>query len=113
LASAALPGIASAARERTTAFWSGDVWRALVALKKWRPDSALHAVGAPPTGLGVIPNLDPTSRVRAENLDSICAEFRAVGYATIAGRKSEALNLVPNDWRDVQALLDAPARPVG
>ena len=103
----------SAARERTTAFWSGDVWRALLALKKWRPDLALHTVGAPPTGLGVIGNLDPASRVLAENLDRICAEFFAVAYETIAGRKSEALNLVPNEWRDVQALLDAPARPVG
>ena len=100
----------SAARERTTAFWSGDVWRALLALKKWRPDLALHTVGAPPTGLGVIRRLDPASRVLAENLDRICAEFRAVGYETIAGRKSEALNLVPNEWRDVQALLDAPVR---
>jgi tetratricopeptide (TPR) repeat protein len=103
----------SAARERTTAFWSGDVWRALLALKKWRPDLALHTVGAPPTGLGVIRNLDPASRVLAENLDRICAEFRAVGYETIAGRKSEALNLVPNEWPDVRALFDAPARPVG
>ena len=103
----------SAARERTTAFWSGDVWRALLALKKWRPDLALHTVGAPPTGLGVIRNLDPASHVLAEHLDRICAEFRAVAYETIAGRKSEALNLVPNDWRDVQALLDAPARAVG
>jgi hypothetical protein len=61
----------------------------------------------------VIRNLDPASRVLAENLDRICAEFGAVGYETIASRKAEALNLVPNDWRDVQALLDAPARPVG
>ena len=113
LASAALPGIASAARERTTAFWSGDVWRALVALKKWRPDLALHTVGAPPTGLGEIRNLAPAARALAENLDRICAEVRAVGYETIAGRKAEALNLVPNEWRDVQALLDAPARRAG
>jgi hypothetical protein len=99
----------SAARSRTTGCWSGDVWRAVLALKAWRPDLRLHTVGAPPTGLGVIRNLDPGSRVLERNLDRICAEFLAVGFEAIADRRSEALNLVPNDWRGVQALLDARA----
>jgi hypothetical protein len=57
----------------------------------------------------VIRNLDPGSRVLERNLDRICAEFLAVGFEAIADRRSEALNLVPNDWRGVQALLDARA----
>ena len=42
----------SAEREQTTAFWSGDVWRLMVLLKKYRPDLRLHTIGAPPPGWG-------------------------------------------------------------
>jgi tetratricopeptide (TPR) repeat protein len=103
----------SAARERTTGFWSGDVWRAILALRKWRPDLRLHTVAARPTGLGVIRNLDPGSRVLADNLERICAEFLRVGYESIAEHRREALNVVPNEWPAVQALLDAPVVPAG
>jgi hypothetical protein len=102
----------TSARERVTAFWSGDVWRLILALRKWRPGLAIHTVAVPPTGLAVIRNLDPGSRVLAENLERVCAEFLAVGYDAIADRKREALNVCAGDWERVRALLDAPpARP--
>jgi hypothetical protein len=103
---------ATAAREHRTTFWSGDLWRAVLALKKHRPDLAIHTIGAPPTGLGVIRNLDPSSRILAANLREICAEFLAVGFDAIAGAKAESLNLFPNDWEKVKALLGAPPRPI-
>jgi hypothetical protein len=95
----------TAARERSTTFWSGDVWRFVLVLKQHRPDLAVHTIGAPPTGLAIIRNLDPASRVIAANLDAICAEFLAVGFETIAEEKPARLNLVPNDWDEVRALL--------
>jgi hypothetical protein len=98
----------SSARERLTGFWSGDVWRMVLALRKWRPELALHTVAVPPTGLAVVRNLDPASRVLADNLDRICAEFLAIGYDAIAEHKREALNVCTGDWGQVQALLDAP-----
>ncbi|MEJ0007157.1 MAG: class I SAM-dependent methyltransferase [Steroidobacteraceae bacterium] len=53
----------SAEREQITAFWSGDIWRLLVLLKKYRPDLAIHTLGTPPTGLGLISRLNPASTV--------------------------------------------------
>src|SRR5688500_8000921 len=44
----------TAERERVTTFWSGDVWKLVVLLKKYRPDLAIHTIAAPPTGLCVI-----------------------------------------------------------
>jgi hypothetical protein len=61
----------------------------------------------------VIRNLDPGSRVLADNLERICAEFLRVGYESIAEHRREALNVVPNEWPAVQALLDAPVVPAG
>jgi hypothetical protein len=42
-------------------WWTGDVWRAALALKRWRPDLRIDAFDAPPTGLVIVSNLDPTS----------------------------------------------------
>jgi hypothetical protein len=100
----------TAARERATSFWSGDIWRLLLALKKHRPDLAIHTVGAQPTGLAVIRNLDPASRVLATGLERICGEFLAVEFEAIAEAKAEKLNLFPNDWERVKALLGEPRR---
>jgi tetratricopeptide (TPR) repeat protein len=100
----------TAARERSTEFWSGDIWRLVLALKKHRPDLSIHTVGAPPTGLAIIRNLDPGSQVIASNMASICAEFLAVDFDALADSKPERLNLFPNDWEKIRALLPDPIR---
>ena len=96
-------------RQRSTCFWSGDTWRLIMVLRKYRPDLAVHTITAPPTGLGMIFNLDPTSRVLSDNIDAIVAEFIAIDYTTIEGRKEELLNTCPNEWTGIRALLDARA----
>src|SRR5438132_11702385 len=61
----------TAARSRTTMFSSGDAWRAVLALKKYRPDLRIATLAAPPTGLAVVRGLDPSSRVLRERYDDI------------------------------------------
>ncbi len=97
----------SAAREQTTAFWSGDVWRLIVLLKRHRPDLSIHTLGVPPTGLGLITRLDPGSTRLAGSLAALVEEGLALPYASIAARKAEALSLVPYHWRQVRALIQA------
>jgi hypothetical protein len=97
----------SATREQRTAFWSGDVWRLIVLLKRHRPDLSVHTIGTPPTGLGLITRLDPSSRVLRDNLDALVAEGLTLELGQIASHKAQALNLFPNDWRRLRALLDA------
>jgi len=98
----------TAERERSTTFWSGDIWRLIVLLKKHRPDLQVHTIAAPGTGLGLVRNLDPSSRFIAENLDRLCAEFLALDYGYLDKDRAGKLNLFPNDWERVRALLDAP-----
>ncbi len=95
----------TSARERTTAFWTGDVWRALVALREQRPDLAIATVAAPPSGLAIIRRLDPRSSLLHERYEQIVQTYMARPYAQIAGRKAKALNLVPAQWRVVASLL--------
>jgi hypothetical protein len=96
----------TAARERTTDFWSGDIWRLILLLKKYRPDLSVNVIATPMTGLGVIRNPDPSSRFLADNLESVCAEFMAVSYSVLDEDKAGTLNLFPNDWEKIKALLD-------
>jgi hypothetical protein len=97
----------SAARDQITAFWSGDIWRLMVLLKKYRPDLAIHTLGTPPTGLGLIMHLDPASTVLRSRLPELIAEGMKLDFATIAQRRADALNLFPYDWPRVSHLLDS------
>lgn len=95
----------TAERDRVTTFWSGDVWRLIVALKKYRPDLEIHNIATRPTGLGLIRNIDPDSRILSQQMDAIVAEFSAIEYGAIANNKREILNWFPNDWTKIQSLL--------
>jgi tetratricopeptide (TPR) repeat protein len=95
----------TAERIQPPGFWSGDVWRLIVLLKKYRPDLAIDTIGAPPTGLGVVRNLDPGSRVLQENYSRLCDEFLCLDYSCLDRDKPQELNLFPNDPEKIRALL--------
>ena len=95
----------SADRNRTSAFWSGDVWRVVPALKKYRPDLRIRTVAAPLTGLCIVRGLDPSSRVIPENYDAIVKEFLALDYGVLETDRKSFFNLLPNDWERVKEVL--------
>lgn len=78
------PGHAMASRNREDAdepdgrysgFWTGDVWKIIPILKKYRPDIDVCLVDCPPTGLVLCSNLDPSDRTLLENRAAILGEF--------------------------------------
>lgn len=97
---------ASAERDRKSGFWSGDVWRLIVLLKKYRPDLQIDTIGTPPTGLGVIRNLDPSSRFLADNVARLSSEFMNLDYGYLRNDRGAKLNLFPNDWERIRTLFD-------
>jgi hypothetical protein len=48
-------------------WWTGDVWRTSLLLRRYRPDLRLSVLDASPTGLVLITNLDPASKTLREN----------------------------------------------
>lgn len=62
----------------TPASWTGDVWKTIVALRKFRPDLKITSFDAAPTGLVFIQNLDSNSTVLAENYNSIIQELSTI-----------------------------------
>jgi hypothetical protein len=95
----------TALREQTTTFWSGDVWKVPVLLKKYRPDLAIHTVAAPRTGLCIVRNLDPASTFIRDNLPRLVDEFMALDFSYLEKDRAKKLNLFPNDWEKIRALL--------
>jgi hypothetical protein len=95
----------TAERERKTLFWSGDVWRLILILRKYRPDLSVNVLATAPTGLGVVRGLDPGSSVLAERMQEIVDEYLALDYSVLDADKAGMLALFPNDWEWIKSLL--------
>lgn len=95
----------TADRERHQVFWTGDIWRLIVLLKKYRPDLAICTIGAPHTGLGMVRNLDPGSRFLLEHHDRLYEEFLSLDYSYLDDDKAGKLNLFPNEWDKIRMLI--------
>ena len=96
----------TAERDRRGNFWSGDIWRLIVLLKKYRPELCIHMISTPPTGLGLVRHLDPGSRFLSEHYKRLCDEFMALDYSYLDENKAGKLNLFPNEWDKIRSLLD-------
>ena len=95
----------SAGREPRSSRWSGDVWRLILLLKKYRPDLKIQTIATAPTGLAVIQNLDPASTFLLDNQTRLYEEFVALDYDYLHDDKPNKLNLFPNDWPLIEDMI--------
>lgn len=68
-------------------WWTGDVWRTALLLKRERPDLDILALDAYPTGLIIVTNLNPTSTYLKDNYHSCVRKMLSYDLSemTIAG----------------------------
>ena len=59
-------------------WWTGDVWKVVKILKKYRPDLHVSATDTQPTGNVAVTDLDPSSTVLRDNYYRIVSEFLAL-----------------------------------
>ena len=95
----------TAEREAQTDFWSGDVWRLVLILRKYRPELSVNVIATAPTGLGVVRGLDPASMLLSERMPEIMSEYLALDYSVLDDDQAGLLALYPNDWEKIKALL--------
>ena len=97
---------ATSTREQTTVIWSGDVWKVVVALRRYRPDLTVTTVDVEPTGLAIVSGLDPNNTVLFDRYDEIVDELRDLSFDDLqALGRDEALNVVDADSETLRALL--------
>ncbi|NNE73501.1 MAG: class I SAM-dependent methyltransferase [Acidimicrobiales bacterium] len=99
-------------REHSNSVWSGDVWKAIVALNRYRPDLHIHTIAADPTGLTIITGLNPHHVDLPPWFEVAVDELMPLGYDDLVelGMKT-TLNVVPPIWPAVAPLLPDEADP--
>jgi hypothetical protein len=95
----------TAARERTTQIWSGDVWKLIICLKKYRPELRISTVDVAPTGLSLIRGLDRYSTTLGSHLNDLYEEFIPCNYGLLEPGKDQKLNRIENNWHEIEAAL--------
>jgi tetratricopeptide (TPR) repeat protein len=97
---------ASASRKGRTAFWTGDVWKAVVLLRRHRPDLALFTAAVFPTGLCFVTNLDPSSRVLQRRFADVLDEGHRMRFDELSKDGDEALAVCDNDWDAITTRIE-------
>jgi len=67
-------------RKRETELWTGDVWKIIFCLLKYRPELKISLIDAKPSGLAMISNLQPEAAVLREHREEITQEFIPVTF---------------------------------
>jgi predicted O-methyltransferase YrrM len=87
-----------ASRDRTTAFWTGDVWKIIPCLQTVRPDLEIVTLPLPPSGVAVVRRLDPSSRILERQHNSLAHHFDQLQ--------------MPETWEDCCRALKVDPDPV-
>jgi hypothetical protein len=66
--------------------WTGDIWKMVHVLRKYRPDLCVSVLPAARTGLCCVANLDPTSDTLTRHYDQILIEYVGLDLATLGAR---------------------------
>ena len=79
----------SSLRERKQGFWTGDVFKIVLILCKYRPDLKIVNMNEGYTGLCCVTNLDPCSKVLSDNYSQIKDEYMALSYKSISDIRND------------------------
>lgn len=83
--------------KKYTNYWTGDVWKILPILERYRPDIRITYIDCPPSGLAVLTNLNPDSRVLDDNYQHIIEEYKdSPGDKQKLKLHLQGLSLVPS-----------------
>jgi hypothetical protein len=67
-------------REPIAGKWTGDVWKALAIIRRYRPDLVIGTFDVQPAGLTIIRRLDPGNRSLADNYQKILGELETLNF---------------------------------
>lgn len=89
--------------------WTGDVWKIIPVLQKYRPDLTVTVLDCAPTGLVLVSGLDPDNDILQHNYDQILRDYQFLELETIGAKAFYAsfVTTPVQGWMDGnRALLD-------
>lgn len=95
----------SSERVRDSQFWSGDVWKVAVCLRKERPDLKMAMIPAFPTGLCIVAGLDPTNTKLSENFAAYEKQYSALGYEDYLKHREQFPDTLENKPKAIEAWI--------
>jgi hypothetical protein len=97
----------TSARERTTDFYTGDIWKLPVALREHRPELHISIIRTCPTGLCIVRHLDPSSKVLQSSYQNIVSKYVPIAYSKYLESEGAGTDAVNNSFDSVKACLAA------
>jgi hypothetical protein len=91
----------TSARVRTTEFYTGDVWKVVAWLRRYRPELEIATVTAAPSGLTLIRGLAPERHYSAP--DGSISTFAGLEFDYFERHRGEFLRTIPNRREAVAA----------
>jgi hypothetical protein len=101
----------TASRDPTTAFYSGDVWKAALVLRRLRPELDMVTVRTAPTGLCLVRGLDSADRRMEEEMSEVVSTFTDLEYDYYLAHRDEMPDEIPNSPDAVSAWLRRDTAP--
>ena len=99
----------TAARTRSTVFYTGDVWKVVPFLKQFRPDLEVITVRTGPSGLTLIRCLNPSRKESQADTKAI-ARFRELPWEYYKQHRNEFLETIPNEREALAGWLSGRER---
>ena len=88
----------TAERNRSTNFWTGDVWKIIPCLRRERPDLKVHVIPCRPSGLAFVTGLNADSKHLVDNFEEIARSYSQLDYRDIPEDREAYFATVPNEW---------------
>lgn len=104
-----------ASRTRSTTFWTGDTWKAIMFLIKYRPDLNIRTIPTPPSGLIIVTNFDSSSTILSDKYDQFISDYQnqELPYDYLDSTEGKlfinSYTVVPNQESSVRLLI--PTKP--
>lgn len=95
----------TASRERQSIFSLGDTWKAVLILKKHRPDLKIFTIPTFPSGLTLVTGLDNKSDLLYNKLEKIVDQWMDVELNDYIEKMGDHLNAIENDYLTASKLL--------
>lgn len=96
-------------RKRTTAIWSGDVWKVVALLRRYRPDLSVTTLDVEPTGMAVITGFGGLEATAPDQswVQTGVEHFLAATYEDLCAMGiKETLSVVPGTARSFAECID-------